>query len=293
MAKQAKKIQTDYTTAGHDISQTASPLYQENLTRMNTYLNDPMARQDEYLNKYFSNTAEQSDFLRNYNRAMSGRTGANYAATGGGYSSANQQGYNDLQRYQNDLASRLQSQGVLNAYNMATQDYQNMLGANNAYNAAYQLGKEYSDIEQWNNMARQQNRFGNQLLGSLGTIGTGIGAAVGGVPGALIGNAIGSGLANPMTTDTSAFFGTSGAAPSTNQALGFLGAYAGGSTVNDALSSLFNRGEVQNQSTQNMWASLLDKLTKGKSTISNWNAGNMAGGQQARPTVGDFDLGLG
>lgn len=250
MAKQAKKIQTDYTRAGHDISQTASPLYQENLTRMGSYLADPMARQDEYLNKYFSNTAEQSDFLRNYNRAMSSRTGTNYAATGGGYSSANQQGYNDLQRYQNDLFNRLYSGNIQNAYNMANQDYLNMLNANSAYNTAYGLGKDYSDIEQWNNMARQQNAFGNQLAGSLGTIGTGIGAAFGGQAGALLGNAIGSGLGSSFATDTSSFFGGSGAAPSANTALGILGSYAGGQYINDALKGLFNRGGATTASTQ-------------------------------------------
>lgn len=157
MAKKAKKTQTAYTTGGYDISNTAIPLYQSNLTRMDSYLSDPTSTIDDYLNKYYSNTSAQSDFLRNYNRAMSGTTANNYSATSGGYSSSGQQAYNDMQRYQNDLASRLQDYGVSSASTMANNYYNNLLKANNAYGNAYSLGEEYSDIEQYNNAIDQAN----------------------------------------------------------------------------------------------------------------------------------------
>ena len=134
MAKVAKKTQTDYTRGGKAISDTAIPLYQENLTRMGSYLEKPQESMDSYLSKYFSGTSEQSDFLRNYQKAMAGQTGSNYAATSGGYSSLGQNNYADQQRYWNDLANRLYSGNVTNAYNMASQDFANMLNANTSYN---------------------------------------------------------------------------------------------------------------------------------------------------------------
>lgn len=165
MAKQAKLTQTDYTEGGRDISNTAIPLYQTNLERMDDYLSNPSARIDDYLNKYYTNTTAQNDFLSEYNRAMAQKTGANYQATSGGYSSQNQQSYDDLQEYYNDQANRLYDTGVSNAYKMATTDYSNMLNANTAYNNAYQLGKAYSDVEQFNDLVDQANSnwFANAL----------------------------------------------------------------------------------------------------------------------------------
>ncbi len=171
MAKIAKKTQTDFTRGGRDISNTAIPLYQENLTRIGNYLDNPQARVDDYLNRYFTNTASQNDFLRNYQRSMSGMTANNYGATHGGYSSANQMNYDDQQRYMNDLASRLREQGVTSAYNMASGDYANMLSGNTAFQNAYALGQPYSDVEQYNYLAKQNNSFGNQLAGLGSTVG--------------------------------------------------------------------------------------------------------------------------
>lgn len=157
MAKQPKKKQTDYTIGGRDISNTAIPLYQKNLTRMDTYLEDPMAAQDKYLNKYYTNTPAQYDFLRDYNQQMAKLTANNYAATTGGYASQNQQNYDQQQRNYNDAAARLWDAGVTSAYNMSSQDFANMLNANNSYNQAYQLGKAYSDVDQYNDMVDQVN----------------------------------------------------------------------------------------------------------------------------------------
>lgn len=182
MAKMAKKIQTDYTKGGHDISQTATPLYQTNLQRIDQYNADPTQTIDIYRDKYYSGNTDQSDFLRNYNRAMANKTNANYSATGGGYSSTGQRAYEDAQRYWNDAAARLEDQGVQSAVNMAQNYYNNLLNANAGYNQAYNLGKEYSDIEQYNNLARQNNRFGNQLLGVGGNLTKGVGSVLTMIP---------------------------------------------------------------------------------------------------------------
>ena len=206
MAKQAKLTQTDYTKGGRDISNTAIPLYQTNLERMDDYLSNPSARIDDYLNKYYTNTTAQNDFLSDYNRAMAQKTGANYQATSGGYSSQNQQSYDDLQEYYNDQANRLYDLGVSNSYKMATGDYANMLKANNNYNTAYHLGKAYSDVEQFNNLVDQANS--NWLSNTMG--------AVGKVASAIphpIAQAIGAGLqvgSNLTATDTSNAFAAIG-----------------------------------------------------------------------------------
>lgn len=191
MAKQAKKIQTDYTQGGHDISQTAIPLYQSNLNRMDDYLSDPNAYRQDIIDRYYgADSARNQDFLRAYQRAMGNTTANNWAATTGGYTSSGDRSYTDQQRYYNDLASRLQDYGVTSAANIANADYNNMLNANTAYHNAYGLGKEYSDIEQYNNMVDQANRsWWAQGLGTLGKaigaiptpVTAGIGAAMAGV----------------------------------------------------------------------------------------------------------------
>lgn len=255
MAKVAKKIQTDYTKGGHDISNTAIPLYQQNLGRVDQYLGDPTQTIDQYLNKYYTNTSDESDFLRNYNRAMSAQTGRNYNATQGGYSSLNQQNYDALQRYYNDEAARLRDVGVTSSAQLAQNYYNSLLAGNRAYQNAYALGKDYSDIEQYNNAVRQHNRFGNQLAGSLGTIGTAVGAAFGGPVGAAVGNAIGSGIGGTFATDTSNVLGEVGRATGgANNALVSAGLGMGGdmlsSSLKNALSKYFggNRSAVNTAS---------------------------------------------
>ena len=205
MAKKAKKIQTDYTKGGRDISNTAIPLYQTNLQQMADYNNNPSARTDEYLDKYYTNTSAQNDFITEYNRAMANKTAQNYSATGGGYSSAGQRSYDDLQRHENDLASRLYDQGVANAAAMAQQDFNNLLQSNAAYQNAYGLGKEYSDIQQYNNMVKQANAWNNQVGQVLPAVGSAVGSIWGPV-GSAVGGAIGKGLGGMMSTDTSDFF---------------------------------------------------------------------------------------
>lgn len=188
----AKKTQTDYTKGGHDISQTAIPYYQNTLTTLNDYIQNPYGTVDTIMDKYYSNNAMQNDFLRNYNRAMANTSAGNYSATGGGYSSAGQRAYNDQQRYQNDLASRLQQYGVNQAFQGQNQLFGQALAGTGAFGNAYSLGKDYSDIEQYNNIANQNNSFGNQAAGVGGKIMQGVGGALMLVPG--VGTAVGAGL---------------------------------------------------------------------------------------------------
>lgn len=188
--KKPKKIQTDYTRGGKAISDTAIPLYKENLLRMDNYLDNPQALQDKYLQDYFLDTQMERDLNRQYKRNLAQMTGSNYNATTGGFASQNQQNYDDLQRNYNDYFARLQDQGIMSAYNMASNDYQNMLAANPYYNQAYGLGRDYSDIQQYNNIVDQENK--NSWLGTVGQGLSAIGQGVSVLPG--WGTAIGAGL---------------------------------------------------------------------------------------------------
>lgn len=171
MSKKPKRKQTEWNKQGKAIADTAVPLYEANLKRMDKYLANPQKAMDNYLKKYYDNNVEQSDFIRNYNRAMAGLTGQNYNATGGGYDSSNQRMYDDQQRYMNDLAAKLRDKGVTSAYDMATGDYRNMLVANPYYQQAWVNGQPYSQVDDYNYQVKQHNRFGNQLMGVVGGAG--------------------------------------------------------------------------------------------------------------------------
>ena len=210
MAKMAKKIQTDYTQGGHDISQTAIPYYQNALGYMNDYLSDPTAYIDKYLNQYYSDNAQsRKDFDRQYLNAMSKATANNYAATHGGYSSAGQRSYQDLQRSQNDLYARMREKGIQSAAGLAQDWYNSLLNASPVYQNAYNLGKDYSDIQQYNNAVQQNNAIGNQIAGALPTVGSAIGSIWGPV-GSAIGGAAGGALGSALSVDTSGITGSSG-----------------------------------------------------------------------------------
>lgn len=244
MAKKAKKIQTDYTKGGRNISNTAIPLYQTNLQQIADYNNNPSARTDEYLDKYYTDTTPQNDFLTEYKRAMANKTAQNYSATGGGYSSAGQRSYDDLQRYENKLASQLYDQGVANAAAMAQQDFNNLLQSNTAYRNAYGLGKEYSDIQQYNNMVKQNNKWYNQIGQVLPAVGSAIGSKFGGPIGSAIGGAIGNGLGGMMSVDTSDYFGAQSAGAGQGYGTGVQGGQYAGSPWNQ-ISNIITNNELK------------------------------------------------
>lgn len=209
-AKQAKKTQTDYTIGGKAISDTAIPLYQQGLTQLSDWTLDPTQQVDTILNKYYSNTPQQSDFLRNYQRAMGNVTANNYAATHGGYSSSGDMARMDQQRNWNDLYSRLQDQGINRAFQMANANIGNLQNSIGLYDRAYGQGKEYSDVEQYNYLVDQNNSFGNQLAGIAGSAGKVLSA----IPGPVT-QGIGAGLqiaGNLGSVDNSGALASIGAA---------------------------------------------------------------------------------
>lgn len=170
------------------------------------YLSNPQSYIDSYLNKYWSNNVDQSDFLRQYNRAMGNATANNYSATSGGYSSSGQRAYDDRQRYENDLAARLQTQGVKGAADLVGDWYNRLNTGIGNYRNAYALGQPYSDIEQYNYIVDQNNSFGNQIAGLAG----GAGKVLSAIPTPWT-QAIGAGLqaaGNLGSIDTSAALGT-------------------------------------------------------------------------------------
>lgn len=257
MAKAAKIKQTDYTRGGRDISNTAIPLYQSGLTQLSDYTMNPDQYRDELLNKYYTNTPEQNDFLNNFNRTMANTTANNYASTAGGYSSAGNRAYGDTQKYQNDLAARLYNQGITGAQNMLNSDISNLRGALGDYNTAYGLGKEYSKIDQYNDLVDQQNGFWNQISGALPTVGTAIGSMFSPV-GAKVGGAIGSIVGNQISTDTSGAMSALGVGSAQGQSTGAQGGQYGTNTGWNNLSDIFaqaatDRADAGKPSLWNQW----------------------------------------
>ena len=200
--KEAKIKQTDWTKGGRDISNKAIPYYQAELDQLHDYTKNVQNRLDPYIEKYINpaSAAEQSDFMRNYQRAMGHQTAQNYAATGGGYSSANQLGYDDLQRYYNDYASRLYNQGLPAANQLANNEYDIIQGSLGAYGNAYKLGENYSNIDQYNDMVDQANS--NAWTGWMNTLGD-VGLASGN-PYAMAAGAVLKGVGTAFGKDFSA-----------------------------------------------------------------------------------------
>lgn len=210
MAKMAKKIQTDYTRGGRDVSNTAVPYWQNALGYANDYLSDPKSYINSYLEEFYDpNSASQKDFNRQYLNTMSRATANNYALTHGGYSSAGQKSWADLQRNENDLYARMREQGISGAANMVNSWYGNLLNTLPQYQNAYGVGKEYSDIQQYNNGVQQNNAIGNQIAGALPAVGSAIGSIWGPV-GSAIGGAAGGALGSALSVDTSGITGSSG-----------------------------------------------------------------------------------
>lgn len=202
MAKQAKIPQTEWTRSGMDISRTATPYYQSALSSLGNITNDPNAYRQQLQEQYYGpNSAYNQDFLRQYNRAMGNATANNYAATAGGLSSSAQRAYNDQQRYYNDLQSRLLDYGVQGANSLMSTDVNALNSALGSFNNAYNLGRNYSAIEQQNALADQANR--NWWTSIPGLVGGAIGAVYGGPAGAAIGSSIGNMAASPFTQDFS------------------------------------------------------------------------------------------
>ena len=260
-----KVKQTDYTKGGRDISNTAIPLYQNNLTRMDEYLADPMAAQDAYLNKYYNaNTAQNTDFRRAYQRDMAKMTANNYAATNGGYSSLGNRSYVDNQRNWNDAAARLYQQGVDSAYNMANTNYQNMLSANSAYANAYKLGEDYSRIDQYNDQIDQANgQWWNNVMDAAGEAGMASGNPYAMAIGAAL--KTGAGMTRKDMTLSSPYASSSGNAGAsqqssdTSQSAGMFG-----KQMTDIISGIYNSRKAGKGWKDSMKPSVWQSLAGGK-----------------------------
>lgn len=264
MPKQASIPQTQWTRDGRDLSSQSVPLYQDTMSRMDQYLSDPTQAINNYLNRYYTNTTQQNEFLRNYNNAMRNQTAANYNATSGGYSSANQDVYDQLQRNYNNAAASLYDTGVQNAYKMASNYYDDLLSAANVYNTAYGLGQNYSNIEQKNALIDEMNSPRNQIGSSLGTVGTAIGS-IWGPAGAAIGNAVGSMAGNLMSTDTSAAW----------NALGSGSTFNNGNGLNASATAGLSRGVSSLADNIGNWFS---NLGKNKTNNGQVRTNTMSGG---------------
>lgn len=260
-----KVKQTDYTKGGRDISNTAIPLYQNNLTRMDEYLADPMAAQDAYLNKYYNaNTAQNTDFRRAYQRDMAKMTANNYAATNGGYSSLGDRSYVDNQRNWNDAAARLYQQGVDSAYKMADNNYWNMLKANSAYEDAYKLGEDYSRIDQFNDQVDQANSQGwNSLMDAAGEAGMKSGNPYAMAIGAAL--KVGAGMTRKDMTLSSPYASSSGNAGAsqqssdTSQAAGMFG-----KQMTDIISGIYDSRKAGYNWKDSLKSSTWKKVAGGK-----------------------------
>lgn len=183
MAKMAKLKQTDYSKGGHAVSETAVPYWQNALGYMNDYLSDPKSYINSYLEEYYSpDSASQKDFDRQYLNTMSRATANNYASTHGGYSSAGQKSWADLQRNENDLKARMREQGISSAADMAQNWFNSALSATPAYQNAWGAGKTYGDIDQYNNIRHQNNSFGNQALSIGSELTSGAGQVFSSIP---------------------------------------------------------------------------------------------------------------
>lgn len=216
MAKQAKIPQTEWTRSGMDISRTATPYYQSALSSLGNITNDPNAYRQQLREQYYGpNSAYNQDSLRQYNRAMGNATANNYAATAGGLSSSAQRAYNDQQRYYNDLQSRLLDYGVQGANSLMSTDVNALNSALGSFNSAYNLGSNYSKIDQQNQLADKANKQWWASIPGLvgGAIGSAVGGYFGGPAGAMVGSSLGTSAGNtavsPFVTDYSSLLGGS------------------------------------------------------------------------------------
>jgi len=139
--KKAKQPKTQYQTEQQALGRDAYGRITPALDRIESLTMNPDQYRQENINNYFNSGAQWNDAMRNYRRQMSQATANNYNATNGGYSSAGQRYYDDVQRAQNDYNARLYDAGVNTVNNMLSQDlgsansYYNLLNNQHAYAA--------------------------------------------------------------------------------------------------------------------------------------------------------------
>lgn len=165
--KKAKTPKTQYQTEQQELGRAAYPYIEPQRQRIADLTNNADAYRQKGINNYFNTSATWNDALRNYQRQMAQATANNYNATGGGYSSAAQRYYDDVQRNQNDYNARLYDRGVNIVESMLGNDrnaainYYNLLNNQHAYAAqpdAIDTANELIDKSNknvWSNMLQQ------------------------------------------------------------------------------------------------------------------------------------------
>ena len=83
--KKTKKIQTQYTTDGRDLSHQGVELSKKSMGNISNFQDNIHNRIDPYM-KYvdLAQASQKSDLLRDFIRATAQQTAGNYAATHGG-----------------------------------------------------------------------------------------------------------------------------------------------------------------------------------------------------------------
>lgn len=171
--KKQKQVKTQYETENQQLGRQAYPYIQPAMDRMNDLSMNPDKYRQDYINKYFGkDTAEWNDAMRNYQRIMGNTTANNYNATHGGYSSAGQKLYNDTQRNQNDLISRLNSAGVSGSQTLLNNDLTNTANLYNTLNNQHAMAKTGDAIDEYNKLVDKSNKNAwTSWLNDLGAVG--------------------------------------------------------------------------------------------------------------------------
>lgn len=184
--KKAKNKKTQYQTENQQLGRRAYPYIQPAFERYQNLTMNPDTYRQQGIDDYFNTSASWNDALRNYSRQMAQATANNYNATGGGYSSAAQRYYDDVQRNQNDYNARLYDRGVNTVENMLTNDIDR---AGNAYNLAtgqHNLAAQPDAIDTSNALIDKNNRNawsnmlqqGGKVVSMFGPVGRVVGGAM-------------------------------------------------------------------------------------------------------------------
>lgn len=184
--KKAKNQKTQYQTENQQLGRQAYPYVQPAFERYQDLTMNPDTYRQQGINNYFNTSASWNDALRNYNRQMAQATANNYNATGGGYSSAAQRYYDDVQRNQNDYNARLYNQGVKTVENMLSNDIDRAGSAYNLATGQHNLAAQPDAIDTANALIDKNNRNawsnmlqqGGKVVSMFGPVGRVVGGAM-------------------------------------------------------------------------------------------------------------------
>lgn len=231
--KSAKTPKSQYQTETQSLGRYAYDKINPQLDRIGELTNNADDYRKSHINDYFNSSASWNDAMRNYRRQSAAATANNYAATGGGYSSAGQRLYDDMQRNLNDYNARLYDQGVNTVEGMLGVD---RAAAQNYYNTLvnqHAMAREGDLIDVQNQLVDKANKNGwTSLLNSAGDVASLFGPW---------GKAIGAAMK--------------------------VGSWAGSTNYNNALNSVNNQlASIQN--TRGGQGSYISNVDGGKATVN-------------------------